>query len=163
MNFTLATQDPTQWTDQLALEVALSLEKSGDPFDEIMERNGLSSDDMLRLNQDPLFLKRIEHFRKEIRENGLSFKLKAKMQAEELLKTSWQIIHDPATSPTVKADLIKSTVKWAGYEPKNDTAVQTSTSGVSITINLGDTPNDARTINATYEDESDTPALDLDE
>jgi hypothetical protein len=49
----------------------------------------------------------------------------------------------------VKADLIKSTVKWAGLEPKNDVSVDNGGGGVKITINLGPDPRDARTIEAT--------------
>ena len=52
----------------------------------------------------------------------MTFKLKARAQAEELLTTSWTLIHSPEVSPAVKADLIESTVKWGGLEPKNDTA-----------------------------------------
>jgi hypothetical protein len=36
----------------------------------------------------------------------------------------------------VKADLIKSTVKWGGLEPKGDVATDGS-GGIRITINLG--------------------------
>jgi hypothetical protein len=67
------------------------------------------------------------------------------------------LIHDPAVSPAVKADLIKSTVKWAGLEPKNDVAVDGGGGGVKITINLGADPRDARTIEATTEIEDATP------
>ena len=45
-------------------------------------------------------------------------------------------IHSPDVSAAVKADLIKSTVKWGGLEPKND-AEATAGGGVKITINLG--------------------------
>jgi hypothetical protein len=49
----------------------------------------------------------------------MSFKIKARIQAEELLKKSWSIIHSEHTPVAVKADLIKATVRWADYEPKN--------------------------------------------
>ena len=62
-----------------------------------------------------------------------------KNEAEELLKTSWLLIHDPMTAPSVKADLIKHTVRWAGYEAPSvvDTSGNASAGGVRITINLG--------------------------
>jgi hypothetical protein len=85
----------------------------------------------------------------------MTFKLKARAQAEELLTTSWLLIHDPAVSPAVKADLIKSTVKWAGLEPKDN--IQTEQGGgVRIMINLGNSPNDIRTIEAPMEVEDVT-------
>ena len=65
-------------------------------------------------------------------------------QAEELLTTSWVLIHDPTTSPAVKADLIKSTVKWAGLEPKNDAQAVDVGGGVKITINLGGQEHEVR-------------------
>jgi len=50
----------------------------------------------------------------------------------------------------VKADLIKSTVRWGGYEPKqSDGVVDGAGGGVRITINLGSEARDARTIDAT--------------
>ncbi len=37
----------------------------------------------------------------------------------------------------MKADLIKSTVKWSGLEPKGDVSAENGAGGVRITINLG--------------------------
>jgi hypothetical protein len=148
----------TKWNDRLAFDVALTLENSGETLQEVMSRHNISANDVLAFNADPVFLKKVEGYRTEIREKGLTFKLKARAQAEELLTTSWLLIHDPAVSPAVKADLIKSTVKWAGLEPKNDVAVEGGGGGVKITINLGANPNDARTIEAsTTEIEDATP------
>ena len=95
-----------------------------------------------------LFLKKVESYRNEIREKGMTFKLKARAQAEELLTTSWTLIHNPDTSAAVKADLIKSTVKWGGLEPKNDTAIEGQGGGVKITINLGGQEHTATVIDA---------------
>ena len=81
-----------------------------------------------------------------MREKGLTFKLKARAQAEELLTTSYLLIHDPAVSPAVKADLIKSTVKWAGLEPKNTEVSDGAAGGVKITINLGGQTHEAQVI-----------------
>jgi len=70
-----------------------------------------------------------------LKEEGMSFRIKAKLQAEELLKTSWRMIHNPATPPSVAADLIKSTARWAQYD--TPAAVQTQPgSGFSISINF---------------------------
>jgi len=111
---------PTEWSDRLAFDVALTLEGSGESLSEVMERHDINADAMLRFNNDPVFLKKVDSYRTEIRDKGMTFKLKAPAQAEELLTTSWLLIHDPAVSPSVKADLIKSTVKWAGLEPRGD-------------------------------------------
>ena len=149
---------PTQWSDRLAFDVALTLEGSGEPLSDVLVRHKISSSDILRFNSDPVFLKKVDNFRTEVREKGITFKLKARAQAEELLTTSWLLIHDPAVSPAVKADLIKSTVKWAGLEPKDSPAEQTG-GGVKITINLGNSPQDSRVIDITPEELDDDPAF----
>lgn len=139
----------TKWTDRLAFDVALCLEGSGETLDEIKNRHRIGTDELLVFNRDPVFLKRVESYREEIREKGLTFRLKARAQAEELLTTSYMLIHDPAVSPAVKADLIKSTVKWAGLEPKNNEDQSASVGGVKIMINLGSSPSDMKVIDAT--------------
>jgi hypothetical protein len=127
---------------------------------ELMTRHNIDANSLLVFNSDPVFLKKVEHYRDEVREKGLTFKLKARAQAEELLTTSWLLIHDPSTSPAVKADLIKSTVKWAGLEPKGDVAVDGAAGGgVRITINLGNNPSDARTIEAPIAEVEDVDTI----
>ena len=127
----------TKWSDRLAFDIALMLEKSGETVDEVITRHKITSDDMLTFNQDPIFLKKVDSYRGEIQEKGITFRLKARAQAEELLTTSWTLIHSAEVSPSVKADLIKSTVKWANLEPKNDPNQIENTGGVKIMINLG--------------------------
>jgi len=127
----------TKWSDRLAMDMALLLEGSGETLQEIMDRHNIDVTDINRFNSDNVFLKKVESLRNEVRDKGLTFKMKARAQAEELLTTSWVLIHDPTTSPAVKADLIKSTVKWAGLEPKNDQVTAEASGGVKITINLG--------------------------
>jgi len=120
------------------MDVALMLEKSGDKMADVLTRHSITFDDLMRYNADPVFLKKVLHLRDEIRERGMTFRLKARVQAEELLKTSWSLIHAAEVSPTVKADLIKSTVRWAGLEPKGDVVMSDGGGGVAITINLGE-------------------------
>lgn len=149
----------TKWNDRLAFDVALTLEGSGETLQEVMARHRIGAGDILTFNADPIFLKKVEGYRTEIRDKGLTFKLKARAQAEELLTTSWLLIHDPAVSPAVKADLIKSTVKWAGLEPKDAPQADGGGGGVRITINLGPDPQDARVIEATTVDVQDATAI----
>lgn len=139
----------TKWSDRLAFDIALRLEGSGEELDEIIHRHRIDPMDLLEFNKDPIFLKKVEHYRVEVKEKGITFKLKARAQAEELLTTSWALIHSPDVSAAVKADLIKSTVKWAGLEPKGAEPVEGGGGGVKITINLGsDTLGQAKLIDA---------------
>lgn len=126
----------TKWSDRLAFDMALLLEGSGETLDELRVRHHISIDDLTKFNKDSVYLKKVESYRAEIVEKGMTFKLKARAQAEELLTTSWTMIHSPETSSAVKADLIKSTVKWGGLETSNANTEDAS-GGVKITINLG--------------------------
>jgi len=127
----------TKWSDRLAFDVALALEGSGESMDEIKSRHRVTASDLLVFNKDPVFLKKVDSYRGEIRDKGMTFRLKARAQAEELLTTSYVLIHSPDVSPAVKADLIKSTVKWAGLEVKGDDEGSNVTGGVKININFG--------------------------
>ena len=149
----------TRWNDHLAFDVALTLEGSGEKLQEVIARHNITTNDILTFKADPIFLKKVEHYRAEVRDKGLTFRLKARAQAEELLTTSWLLIHDPAVSPAVKADLIKSTVKWGGLEPKDAGPQDGAGGGVKITINLGNDPRDARVIEATTIEAEDATAI----
>jgi hypothetical protein len=129
--------DTTKWSDRLAFDIALRLEGSGEDVTELLHRHQINVSDLAGFNKDPVFLKKVGAFRDEIKDKGVTFKMKARSQAEELLKTSWLLIHSPDVSAAVKADLIKSTVKWAGLEPKGDAVDTGNAGGVRITINLG--------------------------
>lgn len=131
---------PARWTDKLAFEVALALEGSGEPIADIATRHNVTAQDVVEFTKDPQFQGRIEAYRKDIVENGLTFKLKARAQAEDLLTTSYLLIHDVDVPAAVKADLIKATVRWAGLEPKKDDTPYDASKGVSITINMGGNP-----------------------
>lgn len=139
-------QNLTKWSDRLALDIALHLEGSGGTLPDILSDHGLTPFDLQAFNKDPIFTKKVDGFRDDIKNKGLSFKLKARVQAEALLETSFALIHHPDISPAVKADLIKSTVKWAGLEPKGPEDASGGTSGVTITINLGGKDEDKRMI-----------------
>lgn len=128
----------TPWNDRVAFDMALLLEGSGETLDDIADRYAITSSDIIRYKEDPLFIKRVEDYREDVRDQGLTFRVKARAQAEELLTTSWLLIHNEDVSPSVKADLIKSTVKWAGLEVKPDAQIEAGGGGgVQISINLG--------------------------
>lgn len=148
----------TKWSDRLAFDIALTLEGSGESVQEVIARHKIGPQELLEFNKDPVFLKKVEHFRGEIREKGLTFKMKARAQAEELLTTSWMLIHSPEVSAAVKADLIKSTVKWGGLEPKGD-VVTDGGGGVRITINLGGGQDTSRVIEASPTEVTDVATI----
>jgi len=141
--------DGQAWTDRFAFDIALRLENSGEPLAEILSQHNMTRADLAWVNQDPLFLGRVRRYRDEIGKDGITFKMKARVQADDLLTTSWVLIHNPATPASVKADLIKSTVKWAGLEPKNDENILgagSAAGGVKIFINMPDNMSGGKVI-----------------
>ena len=106
------------------------------PVSTICAAYDIDKDELVRLAQDPVFAKAYNDARSALQKDGMSFRMKARMQAEELLKKSWSMIHNDATPTAVKADLIKSTVRWAGLEPKTDAGGALG-SAFQININLG--------------------------
>lgn len=127
----------TRWTDRFALDLAMTLEGSGDKPAELLREHGYTPADLEAFGKDPLFAQRVNGYRTQLRERGLTFKLKAQVQAELLLDTSWDLIHTPDVSAAVKADLIKWTSKVAGFDNNKDTSGG-SDNGVVININMGD-------------------------
>jgi len=126
----------TRWTDRFALDFAMTLEGSGDKIEVLLEENKVTPDELIEFGKDPLFAQRVKAYQSQLRERGLSFRMKAQVQAEELLTTSWDLIHDRDASPAVRADLIKWTAKVAGFDTNKD--VGAGDSGVKINIYMGD-------------------------
>jgi hypothetical protein len=108
--------DPAElgYPPTLPIEVALQTA----PMDDIRVAYGFSVIQWDALRELPQFKSDLEAARKMLTEEGMSFKAKARLQSEELLKTSWQMIHDTTgdVPPNVKADLLKFTVRAAGLE-----------------------------------------------
>ncbi len=111
----VSPDDPAEigWPPLLPIEIALRVA----PVPDICKAHGIDKATWDKLRVDPAFQQTLLSYVKMIRdEGGASFKLKARIQSEELLKTSWAIIHGVDTPPAVKADLIKHTVRFAGLD-----------------------------------------------
>jgi hypothetical protein len=115
---------------ELALRVA--------PVKDICAEYGISHDHWMLLKEDPVFQRDLASAVELVKKDGMSFKLKAQLQSEELLKTSWTMIHDKSDKvpPSVKADLLKFTIRAAGYaEPAEKGGG--SANNLQINIQLG--------------------------
>lgn len=97
---------------------------------------GLSKADWDELKDNVAFRAHVEHLLKEVKKHGMSFKLKAMLQSEELLKTSWTIIHDQDAPHNVRADLIKNTWKVAGLDASRDQNGGAGIGGAGLQINI---------------------------
>lgn len=134
--------DPAElgWPPTFPIEVAMRVA----PIQEICAAHGISRSEWNALCQDPAFQACLAAYVKMLREEGgASFKLKARIQSEELLKTSWTLIHGLNTPAAVKADLIKHTIRFAGLDASIEQKALAQGSGggsnnFQININLGD-------------------------
>lgn len=105
---------------------------------EICESYGLSKEDWDNLRAREDFRADVLRYKEIVKIEGMSFKLKAMLQSEELLKTSWQMIHkqDGSVPPAVRADLIKATWRIAGLEPDKNSGNGSGQTALQININL---------------------------
>lgn len=101
----------------------------------ICEAYGLTREEFEELAANPTFQADLKRAMEAVRRDGMSFKLKARLQAEELLKTSWTLIHNPAIPPGVRADLIKFTIRAAGLDGSKELA-EAGRPTLSIQVNL---------------------------
>lgn len=110
----VAPEDPATlgWPPTFPIEIAMRVA----PIREICQAHNITHSEWDALRQHEGFINVLKGYVKILKEEGASFKLKARIQSEELLKTSWEIIHGVDTPAAVKADLIKHTVRFAGLD-----------------------------------------------
>lgn len=114
---------------RLAYELALGLTKPH----EVFEKYGLEQERAVELVRTPAFIATVRKYKQEIEEGGVSFRLKAKIQAEDLLTHSYLIATDPETPASVRADLIKWTARVADLEPR-DSKEKGAAGGFNLSI-----------------------------
>ena len=106
------------WPSRLSFDLAM-----GDSAEAVMERYAIGPSQMQYLFLNPAFQLELQNHKERILAEGISFKTKAKLQAEDYLTDIDELIHDPETSPAVRLDAIKSVVTWAGYGEKKSDSV----------------------------------------
>lgn len=84
----------------------------------------------------PVFVKAYQEAIEMLKVDGMTFKTKARMQADDYLGTAFAMVKNPNISDSVRADLIKSTVRWAGLDAKA-VDVAGGNNAFNIQINLG--------------------------
>ena len=122
---------PIVWQSSLVLDIAMGTDE-----DTICEAYSLQYPQLTAIKNDPAFMGRLKKAADDLNKEGATFRLKAQMQAEALLQTSFAMIHSDEIDPKVRAKLISDTVRWAGYD--NAAAVGSEVGpGISIHIDLG--------------------------
>lgn len=126
--------DPARLGYPPTFPIEIALRTSGTR--QICEEYGIDEDEWELIRHEPLFLADLKRALEMLQQEGMSFKVKAQLQASEILKTSWRMIHSPDTPPAVRANMISATVRWAGYDQPSQASTGAAGSGFSININL---------------------------
>ena len=112
--------DPSElgWPAGFPLELALQTAS----IQEVCEAHGISKQRYLALRADPRFQAAVQNAVDLLQTEGMSFRIKARAQAEALLTTSWQLIHAPLDDvpASVKEKLITNTIRVAGLDASLD-------------------------------------------
>jgi len=118
----------------LPVEIALRQH----PVKAICEAYGIDLAEWRELKTNPVFLDDLRARIAELKRDGMTFRMKARLQAEEMLKVSWAMVHAPGDTvpPAVKADLIKSTIRFAGLDDSKNQAAIAAAAGTNLQINL---------------------------
>lgn len=116
-------EDVSPWPPRLSFDLATGMMDT----EEICEIHQISSLELDNLCHYTPFRLEVAGHKKAIREEGVSFRLKAKIQAEEYLMDLHEIISAPLTPASVKVDAIKYIVKCADLEPSPKVAQNSTT------------------------------------
>jgi len=132
----VSPEDPASLGYPPTFPIELALRTA--PVKDICEAYGFEKADWDRIRRDPVFLADLRHAVEAVKKDGMSFKLKARLQSEELLKKSWSMIHasPDVVPPSVQADLIKFTIRAAGLDGSKDQASQSIGTALQINIQL---------------------------
>lgn len=130
-------EDPAMLGYPATLPIEVALQTSTTKG--ICEAYGISREQWNVLRQHPQFIADVRAAHDMLKKDGMSFRMKARLQADELLKKSWQMIQAPYDDvpANVKADLIKFTIRSAGLEPDTKSGGLGSGNNLQININLG--------------------------
>ena len=111
----LSESAPVHWHPKLPFDIAMGLSA-----ETVCVAYEITQEDLNRLFHTQAFRRDVSKHEQEIRENGISFRSKAKIQAEMYLEELHELILDAQTPASIRLNAIQSIVKWAGLEPKED-------------------------------------------
>lgn len=106
---------PNKWDPRLLLDLVIAV----DTLEVILDRYGLSREEYNILSSNLVFRRELAATMRDIRENGASFRAKARIQAESYLPVVDEMVWDIDIAPSTKLDAIKSIVRWGDLEPKD--------------------------------------------
>jgi len=106
-----------KWDPRLILDLAIGV----DGLQEILSRYALSEEAFNNLSRTKSFRQELALTIREVRENGVSFAQKARVQAESYLEVLNDMVVDTSVAANTKLEVIRSLVKWGRLEPEKET------------------------------------------
>jgi hypothetical protein len=121
-----------QLSEEMIASIALGME------DDLIvaSRHGMSVEEYAELAAQPWFQLQVQMKRSEYEKNGVTFKAKAAWMAGELLDQVYVTAASGDASLSQKHEVLKTLIKAAGLEPKEEKLKDTGP-GFSISIDLG--------------------------
>jgi hypothetical protein len=121
-----------QISEEMVASIALGME------DDLIvaSRHGMSVEEYTELAAQPWFQLQVQMKRSEYEKNGVTFKAKAAWMAGELLDQVYVTAASGDASLSQKHEVLKTLIKAAGLEPKEEKLKDTGP-GFSISIDLG--------------------------
>lgn len=110
----LSSISPNKWDPRLLLDLVIAV----DTLEEILDRYSMTRDEYDQLSTNIVFRRELATTMRDIRENGASFRAKARIQAESYLPVVDDMIWDRDIAPGTRLDAVKSIVRWGDLEPK---------------------------------------------
>lgn len=105
---------PNKWDPRLLLDLVIAV----DTLEVILDRYGLSREEYNALTTNIVFRRELANTMRDIRENGASFRAKARIQAESYLPVVDDMVWDRDLAASTRLDAVKSIVRWGDLEPK---------------------------------------------
>jgi len=128
----LRSSKTSPWDPRLVVDLALEI----DDIPAILERYDLTEDALNTLSEVPAFRRELAMTMREVREDGLSFASKARVQAETYLEELDRMVYAPDTPAGVRLDCIKSVVTWGRLLPQEEKKDSTNATQVIVNISI---------------------------
>lgn len=116
--------------ERLACDLALKMEDA----EVVFTRYRYTPEQAAALMDTQAFTDTLARVGKELAENGLSFRAKARAISEDLLPVGYDLATDPLVASAVRADMVKWFAKVAGNEPKEAKDDGRSSGGLNLSI-----------------------------
>lgn len=108
---------------------------------QVCEAYGVSAEQWDVIRQSPVFVSDLKARMIELQTDGVSFKMKARLQSTEYLKKLWTITDDKEAPYAIRADIMKFVIRAAGLDGSKDQAAAAAGASIgnalSITLHLG--------------------------